>query len=520
MKPGVGVRELAAAEGVSPPAMTAYVDRLKSAGLVSRLRSDRDRRRVELALTDEGARVLLVRTEPPHRLAGGAAAAPGAGGARSRRSCSAGAQEADRGRLVTAAFLRANRRTWSSLRKHRNYRIFFSGQVVSVTGTWMQNIAAAWLILELTHSPVAVGLLMLCQFLPATVLGLFSGVLVDRLDVRRTVIATQAASMVFAAALAAVTLGGIVEPWMVYLLTGLRGISLVVDHPARQAFTFQLVGRDELPNAVALNSGLFNGTRVLGPALGGAMIAVAGPGACFLLNAISFVAVLAKLGRPSGRPVPLDRGDERPTFVGGSREAFAFVRRVPLASVILGTVLLVTTLAFNFNVLLPVLAKQTLLSGPEVFGIVTACFGAAPSRSARLGDGLAREPEAPGRRSRGLRARRATARPAVLAGRRRPAPGRRRLRVHALDVERERLAPARHPGPAARADDGLLLLRLQRGRAGRRAARRLAGGDRRDRARVHGRRARLPGRRGRRIPRSLAGAGTLRPVTEPGTVSA
>jgi MFS family permease len=278
---------------------------------------------------------------------------------------------------VTAALRRVNRRTWSSLRKHRNYRIFFSGQVVSVTGTWMQNIAAAWLILELTGSPVAVGLLMLCQFLPATVLGLFSGVLVDRLDVRRTVIATQAASMVFAAALAAVTLGGVVEPWMVYLLTGLRGISLVVDHPARQAFTFQLVGRSELPNAVALNSGLFNGTRVLGPALGGAVIAAAGPGACFLLNAVSFVAVLASLMliRPAGL-FPLDRGEDRPTFLGGSREAFAFVRSVPLAAVVLGTVLLVTTFAFNFNVLLPVLAKQTLLEGPEVFGIVMACFGA------------------------------------------------------------------------------------------------------------------------------------------------
>jgi MFS family permease len=278
---------------------------------------------------------------------------------------------------VTAAFLRANRRTWRSLRKHRNYRIFFSGQVVSVTGTWMQNIAAAWLVLELTHSPVAVGLLMLCQFLPATVFGLFSGVLVDRLDVRKTVIVTQAASMVLAAALAGITLGGVVEPWMVYLLTALRGISLVVDHPARQAFTFQLVGPRELPNAVALNSGLFNGTRVLGPALGGVVIAVAGPGACFLLNAVSFVAVLASLRliRPE-ELVPLDRGDERPTLVRGSREAFAFVRRVPLAGVLLGTVLLVTTFAFNFNVLLPVLAKQTLHDGPEIFGVVTACFGA------------------------------------------------------------------------------------------------------------------------------------------------
>jgi sugar phosphate permease len=116
---------------------------------------------------------------------------------------------------------------------------------------------------------------------------------------------------------------------------------------------------------------------VIGPALGGAVIAAAGPGTCFLLNAVSFVAVLWSLMliRPD-ELVPLDRGDERPTFVRGSREAFAFVRRVPLAGVVLGTVLLVTTLSFNFNVLLPVLAKQTLNEGPEIFGVVTACFGA------------------------------------------------------------------------------------------------------------------------------------------------
>ena len=278
---------------------------------------------------------------------------------------------------MTAAFLRANRRTWASLRKHRNYRIFFSGQVVSVTGTWMQNIAAAWLVLQLTHSPVAVGVLMLCQFLPATVLGLFGGVLVDRLDVRRTVIATQAASMAFAAALAGLTLSGAVAVWHVYLLAGLRGVSLVLDHPARQSLTFQLVGRRELPNAVALNSSLFNGARVVGPALGGAVIAASGPGVCFLLNAISFLAVLVSLRliRPA-ELFPLDRGEERPTFVRGMREAFAFLHRVPLAAVVLAVVLFVTTLSFNFNVLLPVLAKRTLEEGPGVFGVVTACFGA------------------------------------------------------------------------------------------------------------------------------------------------
>ena len=217
---------------------------------------------------------------------------------------------------MTAAFLRAHRRTWSSLRKHRNYRIFFAGQVVSVTGTWMQNVAAAWLVLTLTHSPIAVGVLMLCQFLPATALGLVGGVIVDRLDVRRVVIATQAASMVFAGVLAALTLAGAVEVWHVYLLTGLRGISLVFDHPARQQLTFQMVGRAELPNAVALNSGLFNGTRVIGPALGGVVIATAGVGACFLLNAASFVAVLVSLAFIRPRELfPLDRGDERPTLI-------------------------------------------------------------------------------------------------------------------------------------------------------------------------------------------------------------
>ena len=292
---------------------------------------------------------------------------------------------------MTAAFLRAQRRTWSSLRKHRNYRLFFSGQVVSVTGTWMQNIAAAWLVLELTHSPVAVGVLMLCQFLPATALGFVGGVIVDRLDVRRVVIATQAASMALAAALAALTLWGVVEVWQVYLLTGLRGVSLVFDHPARQQLTFQMVGPGELPNAVALNSGLFNGARVIGPALGGAVIAGAGPGAAFLLNAVSFLAVLASLRliRPH-ELLPLDRGDDRPTIVAGSREVFGFLRRVPLAGVVLATVLLVTTFSFNFNVLLPVFAKKTLEEGPEVLGVVTACFGAGALVGALLAAAISR----------------------------------------------------------------------------------------------------------------------------------
>jgi MFS family permease len=277
---------------------------------------------------------------------------------------------------MTAAFLAFNRRTFASLH-HRNYRLYFAGQVVSVTGTWMQNIAMAWLILELTHSPVAVGALALCQFLPFTAFGLFAGVLVDRLDAQRLVIGTQAASMVLAAALAVPTLLGVVEPWIVYLLAGLRGTVLVLDAPSRQALTFQMVGPRELPNAVALNSSLFNGARVLGPALGGAVVALAGAGFCFAFNAVSFLAVLAGLlAMRADELLPVERNAERPKLLTGTREAFRYVHATPRAATVLLLVAIASAFAFNFNVLLPVMARSTLHAGPGTFGAVTACFGA------------------------------------------------------------------------------------------------------------------------------------------------
>ena len=292
---------------------------------------------------------------------------------------------------MTQAFLRANRRTFTSLRKYRNYRLFFSGQVVSVSGTWMQNIATAWLILTLTHSPVAVGVLALCQFLPFSVFGLFSGVLVDRFDARKTVIATQAISLVFAAVLAGLTLGGIVEPWQVYLLSALRGAVLVVDAPARQALTFSMVGRDELPNAVALNSSLFNAARVIGPAAGGIVVAAVGVGFCFAFNAASFFAVLAGLLlMRKSEMFPIERPETAPTLLGGTREALSYVARSRRPLVVLLLVCVVSTFAFNFNVLLPVLAKQTLDGGPETFGVLSACFGVGALAGALLSASLGR----------------------------------------------------------------------------------------------------------------------------------
>jgi MFS family permease len=278
---------------------------------------------------------------------------------------------------MTAAIRRANRRTFSSLRRHRNYRLFFSGQIVSLSGTWMQTVAMAWLVLELTGSPMAVGLLVLCEFLPFTFLSLVAGVVIDRLDARRLVIGTQAASMGIAAALAALTFAGAIALWEVFLLASLRGIALVFDAPARQALTFQMVGPRELPNAVALNSSLFNAARAVGPAVAGLTIAAVGVAACFALNAVSFLAVLAGLLLMRvDELVPLERDGAPPTLVRGTREAIAYVRRTRIAGVVLLSVLMVSMVSLQFMTLVPVLAKETLGGGPEVFGVLTAFFGA------------------------------------------------------------------------------------------------------------------------------------------------
>jgi MFS family permease len=277
---------------------------------------------------------------------------------------------------MTAMVLALNRRTFSSLHRHRNYRFFFFGQVVSVTGTWMQRIAQAWLVLSLTRSPVAVGFLALAQFLPFTVFGLLAGVIVDRFDPRRIVISTQAVQMVFSAALAAIALAGVAQPWHVYVTAALLGTALVVDAPGRQALTYRMVGPAELPNAVALNSSLFNGARIFGPGLGGLIIAAAGVGFCFALNAVSYLAVLAGLLAMRPRDFFPVEEFERPTILRGIREGFSYVRQRKRALVVLALVTVTSTFCFNFNVLLPVLANKTLHAGPETFGLLTALFGA------------------------------------------------------------------------------------------------------------------------------------------------
>ncbi len=220
---------------------------------------------------------------------------------------------------MTAALGRLNRRTFASLQQYPNYRLFFGGQIVSVTGSWMQNIASGWLIITLTHSPVAVGVLALAQFLPFTIFGLFAGVIVDRFDNRKLIMGTQAIQMVLAAVLATIALGGVAVPWMVYVIAFIRGTVLVLDVPARQSFTYRMVGPAELPNAIALNSSLFNASRVIGPALGGLVIAAFGLGFCFVSNAVSFLAVLASLMlMDESKLFPIRKPDVMPTILRGT----------------------------------------------------------------------------------------------------------------------------------------------------------------------------------------------------------
>jgi MFS family permease len=293
---------------------------------------------------------------------------------------------------VTAGLLALNARTFASLRRHRNYRLFFTGQVISVSGTWMQNVALAWLVVELTHSPIAVGALAFCRFLPFTLFGLVAGVVADRIDNRKLVIGTQAVSMAFSAILAALVLSDSQTLWLVYLLAILSGTALVFDAPGRHALTFQMVGRAELPNAVALNASLFNASRVVGPAVAGVLIAGFGVGVCFLINTITFLAVLASLLRMRQEElVPLEsNGEPPPTMMRGIREGVVWALRQPQMRLVLAIVTVVSTVGFNFHVLLPLLASDTLRTGPEVFGILSACFGGGALVGALLSAALGR----------------------------------------------------------------------------------------------------------------------------------
>jgi MFS family permease len=265
----------------------------------------------------------------------------------------------------------ALRRSVSSL-SVPNYRRYFVGQVISVSGNWMQLVAQMWLIVNLTGSGVAVGLTAGLQFAPVLLLGAWGGLIADRFSKRRVLMITQPLMALPALALWALVAAGTVEPWMVYALVFVRGTVNAFDNPARQSFVIELVGHDRVVNAVSLNSVIVQTARIIGPAAAGGVIALAGVGPCFAINALSFAAMFIALQR-------MDVSELRPSTPaqrapGELRAALRYVSGTPGLWIPLGMMVLVGTLTFNFQVLLPLLASQTWHGTASTYALLTAAM--------------------------------------------------------------------------------------------------------------------------------------------------
>jgi MFS family permease len=254
-----------------------------------------------------------------------------------------------------------------------NYRRYFAGLVVSLSGNWMQIVAEMWLILSLTGSGVAVGLTAALQFVPILLLGAWGGLLADRFPKRRLLIATQAAMAVPALTLWLLTISGSVQVWMVYVLVLVRGAVNALDNPARQSFVVEMVGPEQVVNAVSLNSVIVHCARIVGPALAGVLIATIGVGTCFALNALSFIATIVALATMNAAALHPARPPER--GAGQIRAALRYVRATPELLVPLAMMAVIGTLAFNFQVLLPLLARFSFHGTAATYAAMTTAMG-------------------------------------------------------------------------------------------------------------------------------------------------
>jgi MFS family permease len=264
------------------------------------------------------------------------------------------------------------RATFSSLRVP-NYRLYFTGQSISLAGTWMQMTAQSWLVLVLTHSSTRLGLVVALQTLPVLLLGPYGGVVADRADKRKLMIVLQIAMGCQALVLGLLTVLGVVRFWEVCVLAVILGLNNAFENSARQAFVREMVGSTELRNAITLNSVTVNAARAVGPAIGGVLIATVGVGVCFLVNAASFVAVVTSL-------IIMNTAELRPSppaqrAKGQLREGLRYAARTPEIAIPLAMMGLVGLLAYEFQVSIPVLARQTFHGGSEAYGFLTAAMG-------------------------------------------------------------------------------------------------------------------------------------------------
>ncbi len=266
------------------------------------------------------------------------------------------------------------RRAFTSLR-HRNYRPYWSGQLISLMGTNMQTTAQAWLVLQLTHNALQLGLVGAFQFLPVLLFSLFGGVLADRWPKRRVLLVTQTAAMLQALAIWALVATGTIQLWHIYVLAFLLGVTSSLDQPTRSAFVVELVGRDDLPNAVALNSSLVNLARIVGPGIGGVLIAATGVTLLFLLNALSFLAVIAGLALIQSNQLHAQATRAQQKTWQSLREGVQYVWKTPVVALVIVVVGLVLLFGSNFSVLLPLFATDVLHVGATGFGFLSAALG-------------------------------------------------------------------------------------------------------------------------------------------------
>jgi len=255
--------------------------------------------------------------------------------------------------------------------------VYFTGQLISLIGTWMQSVAQGWLMHRLTSSAFMLGVLSFAQFAPVLPLALWAGVVVDHTPKRRLLMVTQGLMLAQAAALAWVVSAGVVRPWMVIVLAVVYGIANTFDLPARQAIVVEMTGKEDLPNGIALNSAAFNMARIVGPAVAGVMLAAIGEAGCFWLNAVSFVAVLVSLslmrgGSTAAVSAPATSVRARTTM----REGFAYAWGTRSIRNLLVLLAVCAGLGFQYNVLLPVYARDVLHASADVYGWLFSAFGA------------------------------------------------------------------------------------------------------------------------------------------------
>jgi len=256
--------------------------------------------------------------------------------------------------------------------RHRNFQLFFGGQLISLTGTWMQSVAQAWLVYSMTKSALLLGSVGFASQIPVFLVAPFGGITADRTNRQRLVIATQICSMILAGILALLTLSGRIQVWHIFLLAGLLGVVNAFDIPGRQAFLIDMVGKEDLMNAIALNSSMFNGARVIGPAVAGILVARIGEGWCFAANSLSYIAVIVGLLLMHVQSPPRSSVHSP---IEDIIEGFQWVNQTRIIRTLLLLIGLVSLVGMPYTVLMPVFADKILHGGSRGLGILMGATG-------------------------------------------------------------------------------------------------------------------------------------------------